>query len=202
MQNTIVKEFMDNPSVVTAPMNQAESRSWVETFWTNCYLRGGLIWDQAGNIGGNAYSQPNVGIPFGRGFIIDQEGRVALPYFGHQPDMVIETIYNLLGTSDVQPSERSPAILLTGNPNPFRRKTRIDFALNHPGEVSLAVYDLSGSCIRTLANGWRDAGVYTLMWNGETRHGEAAGTGIYFLHLEADGQVNVAKILRLGSGSH
>lgn len=201
MQNTIVKEFMDNPSVVTAPLNQAESRSWVETFWTNYYLRGGLIWDQAGNIGGNAYSQPNVGIPFGRGFIIDQEGRVALPYFGHQPDMVIETIYDLLGTSDVQSGGQDPSIRLAGTPNPFRTETRIDFALSRPGDIRLRVYDLSGSCVRTLANGWKDAGVHTLMWNGKTRRGEAVRTGIYFLRLEANGQVNVGKLLRLGSAS-
>jgi len=42
------------------------------------------------------YEQPQTGLPFGRGFIIDQTGHVALPYFGHQPDMVIAKIYELL----------------------------------------------------------------------------------------------------------
>lgn len=99
MQNTIIKEFQNNPRVVTAVYQEggrfSEIASWVRTFWSNYYLRGTVLWDERGAVGGN-YRQPSTGLPFGRGFIIDQEGIVALPYFGHRPEMVIDTIYSLL----------------------------------------------------------------------------------------------------------
>ena len=100
MQNTIIKEFRGNPSVVTAVFEEGgrmhEVLSWVRTFWDNYYLRGSVIWDADG-AAGKSYKQPSTGLPFGRGFIIDQEGNVALPYFGHRPQLVIDTIYSLLG---------------------------------------------------------------------------------------------------------
>lgn len=100
MQNTIVKEFEGHPEVVTAIYNQGgsheETRDWLEIFWENYYLRGRVLWDETG-LTAMHYQQPQTGLPFGRGFIIDQTGHVALPYFGHQPDMAIAKIYELLG---------------------------------------------------------------------------------------------------------
>ena len=41
------------------------------------------------------YGQPSIGLPFGRGFIIDQDGRVDRPYFGHQPQAAIARLIEL-----------------------------------------------------------------------------------------------------------
>jgi len=99
-----VKEFQNNPSVVVALFNEGgrlgETRDWLETFWNNYFLRGSVIFDENGGVG-QLYSQPGIGIPFGRGFIIDQEGNVALPYFSHRPSFAIEKIYDLLGSPEV-----------------------------------------------------------------------------------------------------
>ena len=80
MQNTIIKEFTGHPDVVVAAFQQGgangETRAWLEVFWRNYFLRDMLIWDETGTVGGQAYAQPNTGLPFGRGFIIDQDGRV------------------------------------------------------------------------------------------------------------------------------
>lgn len=100
MQNTIVKEFEENPSVVTAVFQeggrQNETYDWARTFWSNYYLRGTVIWDQSGSVGQTNYQHPRTGLPFGRGFIIDQNGDLALPTFGHNPKSVTRTIYSLL----------------------------------------------------------------------------------------------------------
>jgi hypothetical protein len=82
--------------VVTAVMNQAESRSTVEAFWRNVYLRGPLIYDAAGGVARNSYAQPSTGLPFGRGFVIGPDQKVALALFGHHPDLIIATIRDLL----------------------------------------------------------------------------------------------------------
>jgi hypothetical protein len=102
MQNTIIKEFAHTKSLVKAVIyNQGgqfgETKQWLKTFWDNYYLRGSVLFDETGQTAMKYYRQPSTGLPFGRGFIIDPQGNVALPYFGHQPEMVIEKIYELLG---------------------------------------------------------------------------------------------------------
>jgi len=100
MQNTIIKEFEGNSNVVTAVFQeggrQNETYDWTRTFWGNYYLRGTVIWDESGSVGQGNYLHPRTGLPFGRGFIIDPNGDVAVPTFGHNPKFVTRTIYSLL----------------------------------------------------------------------------------------------------------
>ena len=50
------------------------------------------------------------------------------------------------------------------------------------------VYDVSGRRIRTLWDGYADAGAGTVQWHGRDDDGSATASGIYFLRLEtADG---------------
>jgi hypothetical protein len=99
MQNSVVKEFAGHPQVVTLVMNEGgangETVEWIKTFWNQCYLRGSTLIDST-KAQTQHYRQPSTGLPFSRGFIIDQEGIVALPYFGHQPQRAIAAIYALL----------------------------------------------------------------------------------------------------------
>lgn len=103
MQNTIIKEFAGNPNVATFVLNENQQsrdpESWVSLWATKYYQRAPMIYDADGTIGSTTFSQPNCGnMPFGRGFIIDQNGVMLKPFFGHQPQMVISTIYKLLNT--------------------------------------------------------------------------------------------------------
>jgi thiol-disulfide isomerase/thioredoxin len=95
-QNTIVKAFANDPRVVTAVMSQNESRSELETFWRNVYLRGLMLFDPTGSIARDTYGQPPTGLPFSRAFIIGRDQTVVLPFFGHKPQLVIDTIDDLL----------------------------------------------------------------------------------------------------------
>ncbi|MDC7219968.1 MAG: redoxin domain-containing protein [Spirochaetales bacterium] len=101
MQSSIIKYFEDNPQVETWIINQAdkegETEEWVD-FWSDrFYQRAPLLFDEDGSVGGEIFGQPDVGnMPFGRGFIIDGEGTVVKAFFGHQPQMVVETIESLL----------------------------------------------------------------------------------------------------------
>ena len=102
MQNSIDAEFENNPEVVVAVFNEGgshgETLDWVQLWWDNVALRGSIIWDETGAVGSGLYGQPSTNLPFGRGFIIDREGIVDTPYFGHQPEAAIARIYELLET--------------------------------------------------------------------------------------------------------
>ena len=82
-------------------------------------------------------------------------------------------------------------------PNPFNSSTVIRFALPASEEVELAVYNLMGQKVATLVEGVREAGTYTLHWDGRDGHGRALASGVYFYRLQADGQVETRRLLLL-----
>ncbi len=123
MQNSIVREFENHPKVEVAVFDEGgdhgETLDWVQFWWERVALRGGIIWDEDGSVGGNLYGQPSTGLPFGRGFIIDPDGIVDTPYFGHRPKAAIDRIYELLAAAPCEALEVtdsvSPSSLFVGD---------------------------------------------------------------------------------------
>jgi hypothetical protein len=70
-------------------------------------------------------------------------------------------------------------------PNPFNPSTMLAFDLAAAGRVELAIVDVAGRRVRTLADGDFGAGSYTLTWDGRDDRGQASASGIYFAHLRA-----------------
>jgi hypothetical protein len=68
------------------------------------------------------------------------------------------------------------------------------YALHHPGDVRLDVFDVAGRRITTLVSGTRGAGEYEVAWGGETRTGRARH-GVYFARLETPEGHDIATIL-------
>lgn len=96
MQNTIMKEFAGEPRVVTFILDASgQSRADIEEVWRNFYLRVPIVYDDTGAVNADYY-QPSIGLPFSRTWIIGTDQHVVLPYFGYNPDLVIDTIYSLL----------------------------------------------------------------------------------------------------------
>jgi hypothetical protein len=82
--------------VVTAIVSQVDTSPDLENFWSNYYLRGQMLYDPSANVGGTLYQQPYGGVPFSRGWIIGPDGLVVLPVFGYNPQLMIDTIDDLL----------------------------------------------------------------------------------------------------------
>ena len=74
-------------------------------------------------------------------------------------------------------------------PNPFNPTTTIGFRLDGTAEVRLAVYDLLGREVATLAEGLRAAGPHRVTF-------DAAGlaAGVYVYRLEAEGRVESKRL--------
>lgn len=155
MQNTIVKEFANNSNVETFVLNENQQErdplDWVQTWTSNFYQRGPMLYDADGTVGGKTFSQPNVGnMPFGRGFIIDQDGKVAKVFFGHQPQMVISTIYDLLDnyvTNTNNNIEKKDFVRVF--PNPVVDDLTIELAQEY-SQVTVSVYDTTGKEIKRI----------------------------------------------------
>jgi len=75
-------------------------------------------------------------------------------------------------------------------PNPFNSTTTITYGLSHPGGVSLQLYNPMGQQISTLFEGNRQTGIYSTNLTGSD-----LASGLYFVRLEASGQVFTQKVM-------
>ncbi|MDD3321998.1 MAG: T9SS type A sorting domain-containing protein [Paludibacter sp.] len=150
MQNTIIKEFAENPNVATFVLNENQQsrdpESWVSFWATKFYQRAPMIYDEDGTVGSTIFSQPNAGnMPFGRGFIIDQNGIMLKPFFGHQPQMVISTIYDLLKNGETNTDKIiDNAYILSVYPNPAQNELTIS---TESSLKTISLYDSLGKKI-------------------------------------------------------
>lgn len=87
--------------------------------------------------------------------------------------------------------------LSQNSPNPFNMGTRIDFALPKSADIELAVFNILGQKVKTLANGTFSAGSHTVLWNGTSENGTTVSTGLYFYRLNAGEKVLVRKMVVL-----
>ncbi len=87
------------------------------------------------------------------------------------------------------------ATLLERNrPNPFNQSTAISYQLAAAGRVTIALYNVAGQKIRTLADRDQAPGRYTLRWDGKDDGGRAVAAGIYVCRLAAPGAAHVRKL--------
>ena len=82
-------------------------------------------------------------------------------------------------------------------PNPFNPMTTIEYSVAEEADICISVYDLLGDCVCTLVDSRQNPGSYRTMWDGYTRSGHAAASGIYLIRLESKGIVLSQKILLL-----
>ncbi len=82
-------------------------------------------------------------------------------------------------------------------PNPFNPQTTLRFDLPRSEEIDLAVYNLTGQKVATLAHGLREAGAYTLRWDGRDDDGRALASGVYLYRLTAGDRAATRKLLLL-----
>lgn len=73
--------------------------------------------------------------------------------------------------------------LLPNLPNPFNPSTQVRFELARPGPVRVRIYDVRGRLVRTLVDGFRDAGVWDEEWSGRDDDGRSVASGVYHVQL-------------------
>jgi hypothetical protein len=90
------------------------------------------------------------------------------------------------------------AIALNQNyPNPFNPQTNIEFSLPTPGNVSLEVFNLLGQKVKTLVSEYKQAGNYSVVWDGTNQNGTAVPSGVYFYRMVTEGFSQTNKMIML-----
>lgn len=87
-----------------------------------------------------------------------------------------------------------PTTLYQNYPNPFNPTTAIAFYLADPGRVTLSIYDVRGSRVRTLLDRQMAAGRHAEIWDGANDAGARVGSGVYYCRLSA-AKTNLTKKL-------
>ena len=71
----------------------------------------------------------------------------------------------------------------------------LTYTVSTPGQVTIIVFDLSGSIVNLLQRGSQGAGTYTTAWDGKNRGGRAVARGIYFIRVVGPGFDEIRKVL-------
>ena len=91
-------------------------------------------------------------------------------------------------------------VLLPNYPNPFNPETWIPYQLAVPADVTITIYAVDGTVVRTLALGHQPIGIYqdksrAAYWDGKNEVGESVASSVYFYTLKAGDFTATRKML-------
>jgi len=111
---------------------------------------------------------------------------------------VLNGLLRIRSAADV-PIAGADGVTLTGPaPSPVRGATRLSFTLPLEGRggagARLAIYDVRGRVVRTLARGVSGAGLHEVTWDAADEAGRRVSPGLYFATLEWNGKRLVRRV--------
>jgi len=80
-------------------------------------------------------------------------------------------------------------------PNPFNPVTNIAFSMSRDADVDLAVYNVRGQRVATLAQGNMPAGNHSVQWNGADEYGRSVASGVYLCRLTVGNTTQFRKMV-------
>lgn len=135
------------------------------------------------------------------GATIDESGQLLSSNFSAQQGTRNITIANVSGEFDVDWVQVLSIIatstdrhmlpegyaLKQNYPNPFSRRTIIEYEMGQTGHALVQVFDLLGRRVATLVNADMPSGVHQIEWDGRTDNGAVAASGVYFYRMQVAG---------------
>jgi hypothetical protein len=92
----------------------------------------------------------------------------------------------------VEPPAPTGVKMLWNDPNPFRAGTTLRYRLPESGHVRLAIYDITGRRLATLADGYQSAGLHEAPWSMPN-----LPTGVFLARLEWNGTQQLQRLVRV-----
>jgi hypothetical protein len=128
---------------------------------------------------------------------------------GPQEDSAAKVVGNVIAWFDSIISEipgANPTLpetftLLQNLPNPFNPSTTIRFFTPEAAWIEIEIHNILGEAVRQLYSGRQIPGWHSITWDGTTKSGESAASGVYFLTVSSKSENNMAvktvKMLKL-----
>ena len=114
------------------------------------------------------------------------------------PDLVVSlSATPSSGTTAVLPGVPTALRFYPPRPNPLTAGAAFAFDLPAPARVDLAIYDLSGRRVATIASGDLVAGRHVEFWNARDARGGRVAAGIYFAAFETEGMARTTRVVVL-----
>ena len=112
----------------------------------------------------------------------------AIPNKSYGVQLAIELLRHYLLLADQKVQETK---LMPNYPNPFNPDTWIPYQLSEVSTVTVKIYDVTGSLVRTIEVGHKPVGYYltrerAAYWDGRNKSGEPVSSGVYFYTLNTD----------------
>lgn len=80
-------------------------------------------------------------------------------------------------------------------PNPFNPTTTIKFGLPEASQVTVKIFNMIGQEVKTLVNEFKNAGTYSVTWNGDNESGKKITSGVYIYRVTAGNNVQTMKMI-------
>jgi uncharacterized repeat protein (TIGR01451 family)/TQXA domain-containing protein len=126
------------------------------------------------------------------GFILDGTLNPGVTAFNFEvSDIAILNNLTGINNKDILPDKFS---LNQNFPNPFNPSTIIRYALPSSEKVSIKIYDIIGREVKTLVNEEKNAGTYSVLWNGRNNEGITVSSGIYLYRIYAGNYIETKKM--------
>jgi parallel beta-helix repeat protein len=146
--------------------------------------------------------------------VFDQPGVVAEITLNVSNDVsgtvhaAIQPVQFLVNEQDMSSAVKSADIEITGRPahfelsqnypNPFNPATTITYQLPNDGvDVHITIYNILGQVVKTLVNEQKNAGVYSVVWDGKNDEGIAVTSGVYIYQLKSGNFMQSKKLMML-----
>jgi hypothetical protein len=85
--------------------------------------------------------------------------------------------------------------LMQNYPNPFNPATTIKYSVKQPSQVELTIYNSLGQLIKTLVDGFKTNGEYSVKWDGKDNSGKEVPSGKYFYRIKIGEFVTAKKMV-------
>jgi hypothetical protein len=122
------------------------------------------------------------------------QGNITISSNGYNGPEVIAVTLEIAESADDNPSLPPEQFALNGNyPNPFNATTTVRYDVANATHVTMTIYNLLGQEVRTLLDGFVEAGSHAVYWDGRNANGADLSTGIYIIQMQAEGRLFTGK---------
>ena len=88
-------------------------------------------------------------------------------------------------------------LLYPNYPNPFNPETNIRYDIKETGYVSLEIFDILGSKVKTLVGEVKQPGTYQLQWDSKNDNGILSPSGVYIMSIKTTGKQITRRMMLL-----